>query len=386
MHRDGQQEYVGAGSIDRLRDILAIEKPQKIFMVHGKSSFLSSGASNTIIPLLASYTTASFSDFSANPKIEDIKKGLEQFRNNNYDLVLAVGGGSVLDMAKAINILGAQTEEPERYIRQELSLQKKGKPLVAIPTTSGTGSEATHFLVAYIGKQKYSLAHPTFILPDYVILDPVLTVNLPPKTTASTGMDALAQAVESYWSVHSTEESRDYSRKAIPLILQNLSAAVNHPSLESRAAMMQAANLAGKAINISFTTACHAISYPLTSYFSVSHGQAVALTLGDLFVYNSHADSHTADDCTDPRGKEHLHKIMQELLSLFQVHNAEEAKQKIQHLLAEIGLETRLSAFGITAPEDINIIIDQGFNPQRAGNNPRKLTPEALRRILEDLA
>lgn len=382
----GQQEYMGAGSIGRLRDILALEKPQKIFMVQGKSSYQSSGAQEKIEPLLSPYRTAYFSDFSANPKIEDIRKGMQQFRKEEYDLVLAVGGGSVLDMAKAINILSAQTEEPEKYIRSELPLQKKGKPLIAIPTTSGTGSEATHFLVAYIGKQKYSLAHPKFILPDHVILDPILTVNLPPKTTASTGMDALAQAVESYWSVHSTEESREYAHKAIPLILKNLPTAVNHPSFESRAAMMQAANLAGKAINISFTTACHAISYPLTSYFNVPHGQAVALTLGDLFVYNSHADSNTTDDCIDPRGKEHLHKIMQELTSLFQVHSAEEAKQKIQHLLAEIGLETRLSALGITAPEDIDCIIEHGFNPQRAGNNPRKLTPEALRKILENLA
>ena len=377
-----QQEYKGVGSIDKLNDILAIEKPQKIFMVHGKSSFQLSGASDKIKPMLASYTTASFSDFSLNPSIEDIKKGMAQFREEKYDLVLAVGGGSALDMAKAINILSMQKEEPEKYIRNELPLQKKGKPLIAIPTTSGTGSEVTHFLVAYIGKTKYSLAHPEFILPNYVILDPSLTMNLPPKITACTGMDALTQAVESYWSIHSTQESRAYAEKAIPLILENLPAAVNHPSLESRSAMMYAANLAGKAINISFTTACHAISYPLTSYFGVPHGQAVALTLGDLFFYNS----HTTDDCTDVRGKEYLQKIMGELLLLFQIPTAENAKQKIQQLLGDIGLETKLSPLGITKSADIDLIIQNGFNPQRAGNNPRKLTPQALRKILDDLA
>jgi alcohol dehydrogenase class IV len=158
-----------------------------------------------------------------------------------------------------------------------------GKPLIAIPTTSGTGTEATCFAVVYIDKTKYSLKHSS-ILPDYTIIDPTLTHAMPPLVTAATGMDALAQAIESYWGVKSTHESQAYAREAITLTLAYLKAACQN-EVEARDAMSRAANLAGKAINLTETTACHAVSYPITSYFNVPHGHAVALTLASMFGY-----------------------------------------------------------------------------------------------------
>src|SRR5207248_4789041 len=125
---------------------------------------------------------------------------------------------------------------------------------------------------------KYSVCHE-FLLPDIAIVDPILTHKMSPRLTAITGMDALSQAIESYWSIHSTEESKGYAREAIRIIVDQLPKAVNEPTNDSRLAMARASHLAGKAINVTRTTAPHALSYALTSRFGVPHGQAVSLTL-----------------------------------------------------------------------------------------------------------
>lgn len=377
-----QKEVFGIGSTARLGEILAKMESKKIFLVTGKSSYQSSGAQEKIDQILSRYKVVHFSDFMQNPQFEDVQKGLVLFRKEMPDVVVAVGGGSVLDIAKSINILAAYGDDTQKYIRRELPLKNEGKPLVAIPTTSGTGSEATHFAVVYIKHKKYSLAHRDYMLPNYVILDPSLTFSLPPKITAATGVDALAQAVEAYWSVHSTEESKAYAKEAIPLILTHLETAVNNPTKESRIGMMKAANLAGKSINISFTTACHSLSYPLTSYFNIPHGHAVALTLGEIFVFN---ELIREDDCLDQRGNAYVQNTMKELIKLFGGRTAQEVNKKLKQLMDAIGLERNLYKLGVRTPADIELIIKDGFNSERMKNNPHKLTEDDVRRILSGI-
>ncbi len=378
-----QKEYVGLGSLDRLREVLEKEKPSSIYLVTGKTSYPYSGAQQILESLLSTYKITSFSDFSINPQLEDIKKGISLFRQNDNDLVIALGGGSVIDMAKSINFLTAQPGEPERYIKKEINAIHRPKPLVAIPSTAGTGSEATPFAVVYIKNTKYSLEHKEWMLPEYVFLDSTLTFRLPKNITASTGMDALCQAVESYWSTQSTEESKDYAQQAISLILNNLVFAVNNPSSQNREAMLMAANLAGKAITISKTTACHSISYPITSYFRIPHGHACALTLGEMVLYNSEV---TANDCLDKRGESYVKKIISELCSLFQVHTPEQLHHKINCFMDQVGLVRKLSDLNITAPEHHYLIVANGFSPERVKNNPRVLTEKALQNILQRIS
>ncbi|MDP3698766.1 MAG: phosphonoacetaldehyde reductase [Nanoarchaeota archaeon] len=378
-----QYEYIGPGSLARLSEVLEKEKPSSVFVVTGKNSYQRSGAQKMFESLLSDYKVIFFSDFSVNPQLEDVKKGIALFRRSGCDLVIAIGGGSVIDIAKSINFLAAQYEVPEDYITKKLIAAHKPKSFVAIPTTAGTGSEATHFAVVYIGKTKYSLGHQGWMLPKYVFLDPNLSFNLPKYITASTGIDALCQAVESYWSTQSTEESKEYARKAIKIILDNLASAVNNPSAPNREAMLLGANLAGKAINVSKTTACHAVSYPMTSYFGVSHGHACALTLGEMCLYNS---AVTDDDCLDGRGAESVKKTLSELCSLFQVQASKQLQEKINNLMDQIGLTRRLVDLKINSPEHHDIIVAHGFNPERVNNNPRELTEGALRDILKRIS
>lgn len=221
------------------------------------------------------------------------------------------------------------------------------------------------------------------MLPDYAIVDPQLTMTVPRYITASTGMDALTQAIESYWSIHANETSKSYAKEAIELSMKVLPDVCNNPSAESREAMMKAAHLAGKAINLSKTTACHALSYPMTSYFGVAHGHAVALTLGEMMGYN---DGVREEDVLDVRGKNYVQRTMKEVFSLLGAGNSGEAARKINHLMSAVGLQTKLSQLGIKTGEQLETIVKSGFDSERINNNPRALTEQAVRGILKKIA
>lgn len=365
-----QFHFLGTGSIHHLKGILEKERARKIFLVTDQDAYEKSGAREKLAPVLEGYEVEVFSGVEPNPTIEQIKKGVDAFRKSQANLILAVGGGSVLDTAKTLNVLSLQEGEPTAYVVKEKEVVHRGKPLVAIPTTAGTGAEATHFAVVYIDKIKHSFAHP-FVLPPYAIVDAQLTFSLPPRITAVTGMDALAQAIESFWSVKATDESKQYSREAITLILPNLATAVNNPTLETREAMAKGAYLSGKAINIAQTTACHAISYSFTTHFGVPHGHAVALTLPEMIVYNEKAMKQEA---------------RAELFSLLDVQNGAEAAERIRNLMQEIGLETTLSQLDITDAEQVTNFVLKEVNPERLNNNPRTLTQDELRAILSKIS
>jgi len=320
-----------------------------------------------------------FDDFAINPNIADIERGISLFRKHPIDMVVAVGGGSVMDIAKSINVLASHEGALEAFVTGKKKITHYGKTLIAIPTTSGTGSEATHFAVAYINKQKYSLASP-YMLPSVAIVDPILTYQLPPAIAASTGMDAFGQAMESYWSTQSTDESKSYAREAILLIVKNLVTTVKTSNKNAKTAMSRAAHLAGKAINISKTTASHAMSYPITSYFGIPHGHAVGLTLSRLMLYN---DDVTEENLADSRGVEYVKRTMSEVYSMLDVSGKEAAAKVVNNLLEEIGLATKLSELGIYESDFTRIISE--ISEERAGNNPRRFTKEDGRDILHQI-
>ena len=188
-----------------------------------------------------------------------------------------------------------------------------------------------------------------------VILDPQFTESLPPSITAISGVDALCQAIESCWSINSTRQSKKYAKEAIAIILSNLKSAVKNPSHRNRLNMVKAANLAGKAINISKTTAPHALSYTLTSNFNVPHGQAVSVFLPPFLEYNYQY-------CKD------IYKL----------------KNKILELMMDIGLKITLSELGIHKKTDLKKILDN-VDTERLINNPRKITKSDLKNIIKQI-
>lgn len=376
-----QKEYIGLNSIKSLKSILEEFSAKKLFLVTGKTSYIKSGAKELLDNLITDYEVQRFWDFDQNPKLKDLKRGVETFNRDNYDVIIAVGGGSVIDMAKLINFSAVNNLNIQEYLKNPQADIRKPNPLIAIPTTSGSGSEATQFAVFYLDATKYSLDNK-YILPDIAIVDPCLTMSMPKYITATTALDALSQAIESYWSINANDESKKFAREAIELIISNLISAVNEPNISARLTMAKAANLAGKAINITRTTASHAVSYPLTSYFGIPHGHAVALTLPAMLEYNAGVND---DDVLDPRGCKYVQKTINEITCLWGKNGTGATKQAISDLMQKAGLETRLSRLGVNSQKDIETIINNSFNSGRTKNNPRRLTKKALRAILQQI-
>lgn len=373
-----QEEYMGLGSINHLIHTLKKHKAKNIFLVTGNNSYGLSGAEENVSKILKSFSYYRYFDFSVNLKINDVEKGIDFFKDGVFDTVIAIGGGSVIDMAKLINVLSAQTGQAREYIDDQKKIGKKGKTLIAIPTTAGSGSEATHFATLYMDKIKRSLEHE-YILPNVSIVDTYFMKTLPEYVAACSGMDALGHAMESLWSINSTLQSLKYASQALELINANLLSAVDKSSEQSISALARAANLAGKAINITKTTASHAIAYPLTSYFNIAHGQAVAVTLPYILEFNA---GLTKDDLVDKRGCGFVRDRIKDILNALQTHTVDEAKLKLICIMKLLNLKTTLYDLDIVKESDIDEILKYVFISNRLKNNPRMMTEKRLRGIL----
>jgi alcohol dehydrogenase class IV len=375
-----QRELIGRGKIASLVEELSRLAIKRILLVTCKESYRSSGAEQALDEMLAGYPVTTFNGFTPNPKFQDAITGADLYRSENCDAIVAVGGGSAMDIAKSINVFQAHSGDEWALATGTQLVSNSLSPLIAIPTTAGTGSEATHFAVIYVDGKKYSLAAPE-LLPDVAIVDAALTDTLPPYISACTGLDALSQSIESYWAVAATEESRSYAERAIVLLINNQLNAVLGIDQGARDAVIVAANLAGKAINISKTTAPHALSYTITSAFGIPHGHAVAMTLGQFFVLHENIDERSLNGKQSMAG---FHASMENLLRLLGANSGEDAKRRWYELMRQCGLTTGLVDNGIGSDADIEAIVD-GVNCERLGNHPVKLTRDMMRRVVTEL-
>jgi alcohol dehydrogenase class IV len=356
--------------------ILVFNNAKNVFLVTGKLSFKAAGADDFIkkIKIDNLYFTQ-FDDFEVNPKIEDVQRGLALFKENQCDYIIAIGGGSVIDMAKCINAFQSNETNDIIDLVKTNAIKNKGVPLLAIPTTAGSGSEATHFAVIYIGNVKYSLAHP-FMLPYVVGLNPKFTLSQPKYLTACAGLDALSQAIESFWNINSTPESLQYSEQAVSLIISNLKNCVLNPTLANRRSISKGAYLAGRAINITKTTAPHALSYAFTTHFSIPHGHSVFLTLPQFLIYNYDVSS---EDLNDIRGVHYVRKNILRLCNLIKPNSDPySVSEYLKSYATSLGIELSLSNLGIY---NANEIVVKSVNFERLNNNPRKVSEQFLLKI-----
>ncbi|MBL4620945.1 MAG: phosphonoacetaldehyde reductase [Immundisolibacteraceae bacterium] len=349
---------------------------RRVFLVTGKESFFASKAAETIATACDNLITNRFCDFAANPERTDVNLGIAQCTAFSPDVIVAIGGGSVIDMAKLISAAMSSVRDD---INDILLIDKISReiPLIAVPTTAGSGSEATQFAVLYIEKTKHSVDAPA-LLPDYSILDSRLTLSASSFQSAVSGIDALCQSIESFWSVQSTTQSRKFSTRAIELILANIGRSVNQADPDARRQMLTAAHLAGQAINITRTTGPHALSYILTSAFGVPHGQAVALSVVPFFNFNADYNNHKLND---PRGHNHLQTTFKTLVKLFNITQPADFSKKFHALLTSIGLQSSLRQLGIEGEKAIQLIADN-VNLERLKNNPVTISSTDIHQII----
>ena len=375
----------GPGKINSIENIVKNQSPKRILLITGRRSYEKNKAKQVLEDKLSSYYFKVYKTEGGSPKSENVLKLINYINLFNPELLIAIGGGSVLDSVKSANLLSFKRDLSDKTIREYIL--KKAKfykkiPSIFIPTTAGTGSEITPFAVIYIGGEKYSFAS-NLMIPEEIILDPELTITLDKHTTASCGCDALSQAIESYWSVNATDKSKKYSKKAIELIMKNFSKVITNPSLESRDDMLLGAHYSGRAISIAKTTAAHSISYPLTYNFGISHGHAVMLTLPYFFEINENINRSNIQ-IKKGFNIDYAKKTFSSLLYILKVKSGKEAKNKLLNLIDEIGLERKLSNLGIKN-EDFSLIIEKGFNPERVINNPVRVTKKLVLEILEKI-
>jgi alcohol dehydrogenase class IV len=369
--------FMSAGAIHETAEIFARNNYGKVLFVIDEDAYQACGADGVLEPILENCVVSRFVGFELNPKLADVQRGIEISQELNPDVVIALGGGTAIDLGKLIGSLSVQSSTARDVIEGHAMINRNGPPLIAIPTTAGTGSEATHFAVAYVGEKKFSVAHES-LLPDFSIIDPQLTYSLPPRITAATGLDALCQAIESVWAVGGTDESTGFATEAVGIAVANLVQAVNNPNAESRLAMCRASHLAGKAINISKTTAPHAISYALTSSYGIPHGIAVALTLSPMLAYNADVND---DDCADPRGAEFVRRKIATIVKLLRATSVREACETFTDIVSKIGCPCTLAEAGLTTSDQLQKIVSS-VNLERMSNNPRKTTSSALIELL----
>lgn len=331
-----------------------------------KKAFVVCGVPKTIFADTFNFDYELFDKFTPNPHYEEVCEGVANFRESGCDCIISIGGGSTIDVAKCVKLYAAMEqnvpflEQPHRF-----SAVKH----IAIPTTAGTGSESTRYAVIYYNGKKQSVTDDS-ILPDVALLDASLLGGLPAYHKKSTMLDALCHCCESMWSMNSDAQSMEYAKTALEKILSNYR---NYLNGDSKAAeeILAAANLAGRAINISQTTAAHAMCYKLTSEFGIAHGHAAALCLPQVWI----SIANRASECDDPRGEAHLKHVLDTLSALFECGHTKEAVARFRDLFGELELKQIVCEDEETLRE-----LAVSVNPQRLKNSP---VPFSVGQLLE---
>ena len=371
----------GDGMIDTLPALLKEAGVRRVFMVIDAAACAASGASRMVDRVERQFSTACFDVTSPLPRLDVVEAGYRQAAEQGPDAYLAIGGGTAIDLVKLIRLAATHEAGMVSWNGTDPGDAIAEAPFIACPTTAGSGSEATHFAVVYAGGAKRSIEHPS-LMPTHVILDPVLTWSLPAYQTAATGFDALAQGIESFWSVRATPSTQAIACGAIDMAWKHLVDVVRIPTPAGRRAMMRAAHLSGCAINLTRTTGCHALSYDLSYRFKVAHGHAVALTLPVMLHFIAGVTDH---DVNDPRGKDYVRLQIGRLCDLLGFATVDDACYAISERLRRVGLATRLTQIGVATPEE-RARVAAAANTERLGNNPRRLDADRALALLDAIA
>lgn len=360
-------------SIDDIKKFINKKNYNKVFILFGKRSFLLSGAENFFKENFYDKKIKFFAKNSDLPILEELIEINNQIRDFKPNLLLAVGGGTVIDYAKAANTIDTSTNLADLIVNYSYPFKEKYTKLLVIPTTAGSGAEVTPSAVIYVNNVKYSL-ESKLLIPDYFLLIPEFLVSAPNAVKASAGFDTISQALESLISIKSNYESISYASRSLKISTRKFLPFLKNSNLKNAGDMSVAANLAGKAISISKTTAPHAISYPFTSLFKISHGHAVSLFFEKIFLFN-YANLNKSETDFD------LNKRFSLIFDIFKVKNIDDFIMKISMIKKNAGLEDDLVKLNIDIKKNAKKIIG-GINLLRLKNNPVKINNNDVYKIL----
>lgn len=370
----------GCGSIGTLADHVKALGGSRVLVV-GDPGVVKAGVVERVTePLRASGMGYEiFSDIESDPDIASVEKGTEAARAGGCDLIVGVGGGSSLDTAKAIGIMLTN----DGHIRDYVGLGKvknRPAPVIAVPTTAGTGSEMTIWSVLSDKERQVKLSvGSVYNCPALALLDPELTVPLPPHVTAFTGMDALTHALESYVNLNTQPISEGMSVQAMKMIAANLRLAVaNGNNLEARANMLLASTIAAMAFNSTRLGLAHALALPLGAHFHIPHGLVNAILLPEVMRYNLIGNPAKFAEIAAIFGERTEH------LSVYEA--AERSVEAVRRLNRDIGITQTLGDFGVRE-EHLEMIANEAMESGNVPVNPVRATAKDLigicRRLLK---
>ena len=367
--------HAGAGSLSQLLDLAAYFKARRLLIVTTRS--VAKLVAPTRQSLEAAGLTVTVIDSTPpEPEVADVLAIEAAARAaGTHDLVVGIGGGSAIDVAKILAVLLAQNLNLRDVLTKKVEIGARGLPNIMVPTTSGTGAEATPNSIILVPEDelKIGIVSP-YLLPDAVILDPQLTLSLPPDVTASTGMDALTHAIECYCSKKGNAFSDLYALESIRLIGRSIRRAfANGQDVAAREDMLMGAYWGGVCIATSSTTAVHALAYPLGGKYRMAHGLSNAILLPSVMAFNQSGN--------EVRFAAMARAMGLAVEGLSEAAAADAFVQALRQLNTDLKIPNSLKGFGIAAA-DIDGLVEGASKVTRLlDNNPRAMGPEDMRAI-----
>ncbi len=370
-HHEPVEIRFGAGCLEQL----PAHSPHDPVLLVTTPGMTRRGLTERVEGLLQEREVIVYDRVGPNPTIKQIEAAKDHLQERDINALVAIGGGSVLDTAKTLSLLLVPSNHGvslDTHFQEKKPLPENiPLPLVAMPTTAGTGSEVTPFATVWDDERKKKQSFTTpHLHPSAALLDPELTRGLPAQVTLPSGLDALSHAMESVWNQNATPVTRLYAQRAVRLILEHLPRVLKEPlSLPDRSRMLEASLLAGLAIATTRTALAHSISYPLTAHYGLTHGYACSFTLPALLRFNAQEDDGRlkelaqASGRTDPQG----------------------LARAVEDLYAETGAAGAVRE-AVADRDALLSHLDEMFTPERAGNNLRKPQTADVEAILQESA
>lgn len=375
MFRTTERLVMGAGAINNIvQEIAALggSKP----MIVTDPGLVSTGIIDRLEALLdeGGLQFTRFDKVEADPRYELVNEVVQLVQDEGVDCIIGIGGGSSLDIAKMVAVMVNNPGSVAEYFGIDL-VKKPGIPMVLIPTTAGTGSEVTPIVILSDHHEKLKKGVvSSHLFPDCALLDPELTVGLPPAVTAATGMDALIHAMEAYTSINANSTTDMLAVKAMDLIFNNIRTAyANGQDIEAREKMLEGSMLAGMAFANAGVTAVHAFAYPIGAEFHIPHGIANTIMLTPVMEFNLIGNIDKFADIAELFGEGEKGMSRRKL--------AELGVAAVKQLAADLNVPQKLNSYGVKE-EDIPGLAEGVMKVTRLlANNPRTLRQEDAEEI-----
>lgn len=373
-----ETSYHGKGAISAVPEEIIARGFKKAF-VASDPDLVKFGISGKVTELLEKNGIEYFlySDIKPNPTIENVQNGVKALKECGADCIVAIGGGSSMDTAKAIGIIATNPEfEDVRSLEGVAPTKNPCVPIIAVPTTAGTAAEVTiNYVITDVERKRKFVCVDVHDIPVVAVVDPDMMSSMPKSLTAATGMDALTHAIEGYITKGAWEMSDMFHIKAIEIIAKNLRGAVNNTA-EGREGMALGQYIAGMGFSNVGLGVDHSMAHTLSAYYDTPHGKACAILLPTVMAYNAEYTGTKYRNIAKAMGVDGVENMTQD-------EYRKAAVDAVRKLAEDVGIPTTLK--GIVKEEDLDALSESAYADACRPGNPRETTVEEIKELYKSL-